>query len=270
MAARESPWESEDELVADLVQLGLSRNEARLYLAAEGRPPLRAAELAELAGVTRTKAYHALHQLVGKGMLRQQPGRVARFQAADPGLVARQLRQRGVEDQAMLVADTGALVADLFARYYAAPASGDPFDFVELIRNGEAALARREAIVAGANAEVLLAQQTAAAGEAVPAGPREGLRRRSLYQLGALDAPGFGDRVAEREAGGEEIRFAERVAVRLCVVDRRVSVISLDAGVEGGQGSWLVLEHPGLSTTLGDALDLAWARARPARRRAQA
>src|SRR6266545_6257043 len=258
MAARESPWESEDELVADLVQLGLSRNEARLYLAAEGRPPLRAAELAELAGVTRTKAYHALHQLVAKGMLRQQPGRVARFQATDPAVVARQLRQRGVEDQAMLVADTGALVADLFARYYAAQASGDPFDFVELIRNREAALARREAIVAGANVEVLLAEQAAA-----PGGPREGLRRRSLYPLVALDAPGFRDRVAEREAGGEEVRFADRVAVGLCVVDRRVSVINLDAG---GPQSWLVLEHAGLSTTLGDAFDLAWARASPVRR----
>jgi HTH-type transcriptional regulator, sugar sensing transcriptional regulator len=266
MAARELPWEREDELVADLVQLGLTRNEARLYLAAEGRPPLRAAELAELAGVTRTKAYHALHQLVAKGMLRQQPGRVARFQAADPALVARQLRQQGVDDQATLVADTGALVADLFARYYAVPASGDPFDFVELIRNREAALARREAIVAGANAEVLLAEQ-AAAGAAAPAGPREGLRRRSLYPLGALHAPGFRDGVTGREAGGEEVRFAERVAVGLCVVDRRVSVISFDAGgTAGGQGSWLVLEHPGLSTTLGDAFDLAWTRARPAQR----
>jgi hypothetical protein len=263
MAARDLPWEHDDELVADLVQLGLTRNEARLYLAAEGRPPLRAAELAELAGVTRTKAYHALHQLVAKRMLWQQPGRVARFQAADPAVVARQLRQRGVEDQAMLVADTGALVADLFARYYAAPASGDPFDFVELIRNREAALARREAIVAGANAEVLLADQ-AAAGAAAPAG-REGLRRRSLYPRGALDAPGFRDRVAEREAGGEEVRFADRVAVGLCVADRRVSAISFDAGgVAGGLESWLVLEHAGLSTTLGDAFDLAWARARPA------
>ena len=261
---RELPWEREDELVADLVELGLTRNEARLYLAAEGRPPLRAAELAELAGVSRTKAYDALHQLVAKGMLRQQPGRVARFQAADPALVARQLRQQGIEDQATLVADTGALVADLFARYYAAPASGDPFDFVELIRNHEAALARREAIVAGANAEVLLAELAAAA---APAGPRQGLRRRSLYPLGALDTPGFRDQVAAREAAGEEVRFAERVAVGLCVVDRRVSVISLDAGgAAGGQVSWLVLEHPGLSTTLGDAFDLAWARARPARR----
>src|SRR5437763_320067 len=58
MAAGEPRWEDDDEqLVADLVLLGLTRNEARLYLAAEGRPPLRAAELAELAGVTRAKAY---------------------------------------------------------------------------------------------------------------------------------------------------------------------------------------------------------------------
>src|SRR6266540_3298936 len=216
MPAREPPWEGEDELVADLVQLG----------------------------VTRTKAYGALHQLVEKGMLRRQPGRVARFEAADPRLVARQLRQRGVEDQAMLVADTGALVADLFDRYYAAPASGDPFDFVELIRNGEAARARREAIVAGATAEVLLAHQAAEAPVGDPPSPREGVRHRSVYELGALDAPGFRERVAGREARGEELRFAERVAV--------------------GPGTWLVLEHPGLSTTLGDAFDLAWARARRA------
>jgi len=265
MPAREPPWEGEDELVADLVQLGLTRNEARLYLAADGRPPLRASELAELAGVTRTKAYGALHQLVEKGMLRRQPGRVARFEAADPRLVARQLRQRGVEDQAMLVADTGALVADLFDRYYAAPASGDPFDFVELIRNGEAARARREAIVAGATAEVLLAHQAAGAPAGDPPSPREGVRHRSVYELGALDTPGFRERVAGREARGEELRFAERVAVGLCVVDRRTSFIGLEeAGDAGGPGTWLVLEHPGLSTTLGDAFDLAWARARRA------
>lgn len=268
MAAPEGAWEDEDRLVADLVQLGLTRNEARLYVAADGRPPLRAAELAELAGVTRTKAYDALHQLVGKGLMHQEPGRVARFRAADPALLARQLRQRSVEDQAMLVA--GALVADLFARYYAAPASTDPFDFVELIRNGEAAGARSEAIAAGASVEVVVAHEPPRAGAGAPgadaAGPRDGVRQRSLYALGALETPGFRDRVAEREARGEEIRFAERVAVGLCVVDRRTSVLSLGAsGVPGGPGTWLVLEHPGLSTTLGEAFDLAWARAWPLR-----
>jgi hypothetical protein len=268
MAAGEPRWEDDDEqLVADLVLLGLTRNEARLYLAAEGRPPLRAAELAELAGVTRTKAYAALDQLVRKGMASRQPGRVALFEAADPRLVARQLRQRGVEDQAMLVADTGALVADLFARYYAAPASGDPFDLVELVRHGAAARARREAVAAGASDEVLLACVPGTAGAvapaADPAGQREGVRRRSLHALAALDAPGFRARLAERQARGEELRFAPRVAVDFCVVDRRTSVIGLD-GDEDGPGTWLVLEHPGLSATIGDAFDAVWALARPA------
>jgi Sugar-specific transcriptional regulator TrmB len=268
MAAREPRWDDDEQLVADLVVLGLTRNEARLYLAAEGRPPLRAAELAELAGVTRTKAYAALGQLARRGMVRRRPGRVALFEAADPRLVARQLRQRGVEDQAMLVADTGALVAGLFARYYAAPASGDPFDFVELVRHGAAARARREAVAAGAGSEVLLADRPGPAGAAPPpvdpAGQREGIRRRSLYPLAALDDPGFRARAAEREARGEQLRFAPRVAVGLCVVDRRTSVIGLAGEEADGPGTWLVLEHPGLSATIADAFDAAWALARPA------
>jgi hypothetical protein len=268
MGLREPAGEGENELVADLVELGLTRNEARLYLAASGRPPLRAAELAELAGVTRTKAYDALHQLVGKGLLRQRPGRAARFEAAEPEQLARRLRQRSIEAQALLVRDTGALVADLFARYYAAPASDQPFDFVELIRNRDAASARCEAIVAGARTEVVSASRLApgAIGRAAAdtAGPRAGVRSRSLYETGFLDDPGFRAEVAEREGRGEEIRFVERVPVGLCVVDRRTSLLSLNpTAVASGPGTWIVLEHPGLSATLTDAFDLAWARGTP-------
>jgi hypothetical protein len=131
----------------------------------------------------------------------------ARFEAAAPALLARRLRQRSIEDQAMLVRDTGALVADLFARYYAAPASDQPFDFVELIRNRDAASARREAIVAGARTEVVAASRLALGGvgraEAAATGRRAGVRSRSLYEAGFLDDPGFRAGPAEREARGE-------------------------------------------------------------------
>jgi HTH-type transcriptional regulator, sugar sensing transcriptional regulator len=268
MGLREPAFSDHGELVADLVELGLTRNEARLYLAASGREALRAAELAELAGVTRSKAYDALRQLVDKGLLRQQPGRVARFQAADPDQLAQRLRQRSVEDQAMLVRDTGALVADLFARYYAAPASGDPFDFVELIRNREAAWARRDAIAAGARTEVVDARRLAPDGprppRADPTGPRAGVRHRSLYETGFLDDHDFRAEVAERERHGEQVRFVEHVPVGLCVVDRRTSVLSLEQAAEaGGPGTWVVLAHDGLAATFADAFDLAWARGRP-------
>jgi sugar-specific transcriptional regulator TrmB len=267
MGLRHPAGEDQRQLVADLVELGLARNEARLYLAASGREALRAAELAELAGVTRTKAYDALHQLVEKGLLRRQPGRVARFEAAEPELLARRLRQRSIQDQATLVQDTGALVADLFARYYAAPAHGDPFDFVELIRNREAAAARREAIAAGAQTEVVSAHRLADGAAGRPerdAARRTGVRHRSLYETGFLDDGGFRAAAAGRERRGEELRFVERVQVALCVVDRRTSLLSLDTTVAAsGPGTWIVLEHPGLSATLTDAFDLAWARGMP-------
>jgi len=269
MAIRESEWEDEDELVAALTELGLTRNEARLYLAAYGQAAMRAAELAEQAGVTRTKAYDALRQLVDKGLFTEEAGKVAHFRAADPKLVVQRLRQQIVVEQASLVEDTGRLVADLFARYYSAPHGDDPFDFVELVRNSEAASARREALSAGARAEVVRARRLAPSGVDPPSadelGLRPGVRYRSLYERGFLDDHDFRSRLPDRQARGEEVRFAEQITVGMCVVDRRMSVISLNrSGVLSGPGTWIVLEHPGLSSLLTDAFDIWWAGARSA------
>ena len=41
-------WSDEEQLVQYLAEFSFGRNEARIYLAALGRPPLRVAELAEL------------------------------------------------------------------------------------------------------------------------------------------------------------------------------------------------------------------------------
>jgi hypothetical protein len=268
MALHETGWEDEDQLVQNLSEFGLTRNEARLYLAAYGRPPLRAAELAELADVNRPKAYDALRQLVDKGLFTEEPGPPARFQAAEPMLVVQRLRQQSVREQAYRVEDTGRLVADLFARYYEAPPGDDPFDFVELIRNSEAAWARRDAIAAGAEVEVLRARRMPQPGAGPPVadnlGLRKGVRYRTLYERGFRTDPAFRARVAERERNGEEIRFVERVAVGLCVVDRRKCLLNLNpAGVVSGPGSWVVLEHQPLADLLTEEFDLAWDAAEP-------
>jgi predicted DNA-binding transcriptional regulator len=268
MAIRESDWEDEEELVTALAELGLTRNEARLYLAAHGQAALRAAELAEQAGVTRTKAYDALRQLVDKGLFTEEPGKVARFRAVDPKLVVQRLRRQLVLEQASLVEDTGRLVADLFARYYSAPHGDDPFDFVELVRNAEAASARREALAAGARVEVVRARRLAPSGIDPPTadelGLRPGVRYRSLYERGFLDDEEFRSRLAGRAGWAEEVRFVDRLTVGVCVVDRRASVVSLNqSGVLSGPGTWVVLEHPGVSSLLADAFDILWADARP-------
>ena len=272
MSTDDRGWSDEEELVQYLAEFGFNRNEARIYLAALGRPPLRVAELAELADVNRPKAYDALRQLVDKMLFSEVSGsghgQVARFQAADPMLVVQRLRHQSALEQADRVQDTALLVADLFARYYEAPQGDDPFEYVELIRNSDAAWARRDAITAGAEKEVVQARRMTGPGTAPRAGEevgvRDGVTYRALYEAGFLDFPQFVARLAEREQRGEQIRFVDNVPVGMTAVDRRKCLLSLNpTGLVSGQGSWVVLEQPALAHLLTDAFDLLWDSARP-------
>jgi sugar-specific transcriptional regulator TrmB len=275
MSIDDRGWSDEEQLVGYLAEFGFGRNEARMYLAALGRPPLRVAELAELADVNRPKAYDALYQLVDKGLFAevtgQGSGQGARYQAADPMLVVQRLRHQSALEQADRVQDTSLLVADLFARYYEAPQGYDPFEYVELIRNSDAAWARRDAITAGAEKEVVQARRMTAPGSRPRAGDevgaREGVIYRALYETGFLAFPQFTVRLAERERRGEQIRFVDRVPVGITVVDRRKCLLALNqTGLTSGQGSWVVLEQPALADLLTDAFDLLWDAAGPAPR----
>ena len=273
MSTDDRGWSDEEQLVQYLAEFGFNRNEARMYLAALGRGPLRVAELAELADVNRPKAYDALRQLVDKGLFEPEAagpeqGQVARFKAVDPMLVVQRLRHQSALEQADRVQDTALLVADLFAHYYEAPQGDDPFEYVELIRNSDAAWARRDAITAGAEKEVVQARRMTPPGTGPRAGDevgvREGVSYRALYETGFLEFPQFMGRLAEREQRGEQIRFIDAVPIGMTAVDRRKCLLSLNpTGLVSGQGSWVVLEQPALTDLLTAAFDLLWDAARP-------
>jgi predicted DNA-binding transcriptional regulator len=271
MSIDDRGWSDEEQLVQYLAEFGFNRNEARIYLAALGRPPLRVAELAELSDVNRPKAYDALQKLVEKGLFSVISEEPARYQATDPMLVVQRLRYQSALDQADRVQDTTLLVADLFTRYYDAPQGVDPFEYVELIRNSDAAWARRDAITAGAEKEVVQARRLTPPGTRPRAGDevgvREGVIYRALYETGFLSFPQFEARLAEREQRGEQIRFVDKVPIGMCAVDRRKCLLALNpTGLVSGQGSWVVLEQPALADLLTDAFDRLWDSARPAPR----
>lgn len=266
MVDGEARWGDEEQLIGGLAEFGLGRNEARLYLAAVGRSSMRAAQLAQLAGISRTKAYDALRLLVSKGLFTEEQGKVARFRAADARTVAQLLRQQTFIQKANLVEDTSRLVADLFDRYYATVVAEDPFDFVQLLRHGEAAWARQEAMIAGARREVVRTRRRGHTGilRTDDLTLRAGVRYRSIFEREILADPQVRDWLAERRAGGERIRFVDRVTAGYCVVDGAAIMLSLNPRVSSaGVGNWLALEHPGLSALLTRVFERQWAEAVP-------
>jgi sugar-specific transcriptional regulator TrmB len=259
-------WGDEDQLIAGLAEFGLGRNEARLYLAAAGRSSMRAAELAQLADIGRTKAYDALRLLVEKGLFTEEPGKVARFRAADARTVARLLRQQTFTANANLVEDTRRLIADLFDRYYATAAADDPFDFVQLLRHGEAAWARQEAMIAGARHEVVRTRQRGPSGHLRidDLTLRAEVSYRTIFEHEVLTDPELREWLSERQASGERIRFVDRVTAGLCVVDRTAIMLSLNPKVRSvGVSNWLALEHPGLAALLTEVFERQWKEAIP-------
>src|SRR4029450_9253308 len=141
----------------------------------------------------------------------QVQGKVAMFKAADPMLVIQRLRYQRALEQADRVQDTTMLVADLFARYYEAPQGDDPFEYVELIRNSDAAWARRDAITAGAEKGGGRARRMSAPGTRPRAGDevgvRDGVSYRVLYQTGFLAFPQFTMRLPDRGRRGGQRRL---------------------------------------------------------------
>jgi hypothetical protein len=267
MVGGDARWGDEDELIAGLAEFGLGRNEARLYLAAVGRDSMRASELAQLADISRTKTYDALRLLVDKGLFTEEPGRVARFRAADARTVAKSLRQQTFAEKANLVEDTSRLVADLFDRYYATASADDPFDSVQLLRHGEAAWARQEAMIAGARHEVVRTRRRGTSGtlRTDDLSLRAGVSYRSILERETLADPHFRRWMVEREASGERFRFLDRVTAGVCVVDRTAIMLSLNPQARSVRlENWLALEHPGLGALLTGVFERQWAEAVPA------
>ncbi len=83
------------DLVNDLLLLGLSRNEARVYAALLRVKTAGVGELAEISGLHRPNVYSALHRLAARGFVSEGGGKVKLFSSVSPELVFGDILQLG-------------------------------------------------------------------------------------------------------------------------------------------------------------------------------
>ena len=75
----------------ELVDLGLTRYEARAYSSLVARDRYTAAELARESGIPRQRVYDVLDSLVERGLVTARPGQVVRYSAVDPAVAVDRL-----------------------------------------------------------------------------------------------------------------------------------------------------------------------------------
>ena len=118
-----------------LVELGMTRYEAKTYLTLIQRESFAASELATEAGIPRQRIYDVLNSLVARGLARDWPGPVTRYAATDPQAAVERLL--GVQRQALagLESNSTELADTLRETWESGRAETAPLDYVEVLRD---------------------------------------------------------------------------------------------------------------------------------------
>ncbi|MFF4758327.1 helix-turn-helix transcriptional regulator [Streptomyces sp. NPDC001292] len=244
-----------------LTLLGLSPQESAVYRLLVDRPDSDPAALAGLSTGPAAEVGRALDVLVERGLANaaRTDGSAPRYRAASPMLALGPL----LESRRTALHRVESLVADLAERHRSAQAhaAGAPIE----VLSGAAAIRRR-----------LLLMQSQAVGEVCTMLPlrrvpavltfeenhdeveremaRRGVVMRGVIERDWLERPETVSALASYVAEGQHIVVADKVPVKLVIVDRRIALLPLDPEREGEPVA-LVVHRTGLLTALGSLFD---------------
>ena len=250
--------------VERLVRLGLTRYEARAYVALVRRDASTPAEVARMASVPKPRIYDVLQSLVGKGLAANRPGRTAKFIAAAPERAAAELVQAHRDRVAALEGDARHLVDELRAAYEDGRQHTDPLDYIEVIRSPEAIATRFNELQRSVEREMLVFSKPPATVSIEDNVVGLELARRgvlrSMYEFSILEDQTQLDGVRAFLDAGEQARFVAQLPLKLGIIDERTVLFAMPDPIAGGtEITTLVIENPHLASTLKIAFQSLWA-----------
>lgn len=268
---------SRDSLSADyqlnwrkLQQVGLNAYEARSYLVLMGHPRFKALELAARAHVPRQKIYEVLDSLVEKGFAQVVQEKTKLFSAVDPsfaipGYLARRgkVLQNELTEQARLA--TG-LIEDLRNAYQEGQDGRGTLDFLCLVNDPtQTAIHYRRMLTTVQHEYAEFSRPPFAVDpldeRLVREGAGRGIGCRLLIEAGPIDRE-HRERLHEYRNSGVEIRFLDRLPLKLALFDKKCGLVALlDPVLTKPSWTAVVFEHEGFAEAMSGLFESYWCRA---------
>ena len=253
-----------------LQQVGLNAYEARSYLVLMGHPRFKALELAARAHVPRQKIYEVLDSLVEKGFTRVVQEKTKLFSAIDPnlaipGYLARRSKalQNEMTEQARLA--TG-LIEDLREAYLEGQDGRGTLDFLNLVNDPtQIAIHYRRMLTTVAREYAEFSRPPFAVDpldeQLVKDAAGREIGCRLLIEAGPIDNEHRG-RLNEYRDAGVEVRFLDRLPLKLALFDGKCGLVALlDPVLTRPSWTAVVFEHYGFAEAMSGLFESYWSRA---------
>jgi len=254
-----------------LQQIGLNAYEARSYLVLIGHKRFKALELAARAHVPRQKIYEVLDSLVEKGFAQVVQEKTKLFSAIDPNLAVPgylERRKRSLEDeideQTRLA---NGLIDDLRRAYDGGQEERGTLDFLHLVNEPSQTAAHYRRMLGAAQTQYVEFMRPPFAvdplgDQLVREAKARGVVCRLLVEDGQVD-DAHRARLRELVAAGIDIRFCEKLPLKLAIFDDRSGLLALlDPVLTNPTWTAVVFDHAGFAEAMVGLFETYWARGR--------
>jgi hypothetical protein len=253
-----------------LQQVGLNAYEARSYMVLLGHPRFKALELAARAHVPRQKIYEVLDSLVEKGFAQVVQERTKLFSGIDPSLAIpsylgrrSKMLQTELTEQSRLASG---LIEDLRISFLEGQDGRGTLDFLSLVNDPMQTAVHYRRMLATASREYVEFSRPPFAvdpldEQMVKDAATRGVACRLLIEAGPIDED-HRSRLVEYRAVNIEIRFAERLPMKLALFDSKCGLVALlDPVLTRPAWTAVIFEHGGFAEAMAGLFETYWCRA---------
>ncbi len=248
-----------DNYVDLLLNMGLSSNEAKVYLALLKKKISNVSEIVTISGVPQKMIYYVLQKLMQKGLCTLIPGKIKKYKPANPdtgiGDFISQAQQQISLSQEML--------SELKKDYQKGQNKPGSFEHIEIIQNKTQITEKVIYLEKKAKEEVLSFNKppyamTKRNVEEVK-GLEKGVKYKSIYQFVDLREV-IGRSVVEMYMkGGEEIRVTPELPIKMMIFDNRIAMFTLeDRIIPGNDFCVVVIQNSNLVKILKESFNTYW------------
>lgn len=270
-----------DSLRVNLVELGMTEREAKLYIAMLSRTESTPAELHRLSGIVRNKTYETLEQMVQRGFcVERREGRKKFYRTIPPGTLKDALRrqwQQELEQKVSTLEAKERLFSQLEDLATELNDEDQILDKIEIIRNSNHINARLIELARTTQHEMLSFSRSPYVSNQSPSFQEEqnqvqadalarGVKQKTLYMYEEETWDWLPGRVIDRcENEGEDARIADYLPLKMIIFDKKTVVMHMPSfpGEAITDFTVLVIDDPGFVSMCMMNFDFIWQQSKP-------
>ncbi len=249
-----------NELINRLVLLGITEQEASIYIVLLQKQSQTVSELAKIAHTNRTQTYDIIARLTKRGMVEETLGSVKKYSAVHPATVMQQFRETLTQAQKNI----DLLSPSLEELYSRKDEEGDPIDFIKVLRTSSSINDNVMMLVKEAKQSVLVFNKPPYAMKPDENPDEEksihrGVRHMCVYEDEPQTRQAFLRKLQRFAAVGEEIRIVPNLPMKVILIDDTHAVFTLHhRGLQSTNFTAMTIEHSDLVLLLKRTFMLYW------------